>query len=265
MSRYKRSRSRKKSSSKRRSRRSGYKRRRKRRRRPVTTVPKKQLVELTYCADIKVPNIGETTAPYMFRLNSLFDPNYTATSGLPDHQPRGRDQWATLYRRYCVVGAKVKVEPLWAGGGTQGGEGTNTATTLYGYLDDDTDSDVYQVPEIVELGMKSTHKYLTTGSPSADVTSAPRKTSLYFNVSMKKFFGISKRTQIILPSGVGHGDFGTLESPVTAAMNSNPTSVCYLKLHCDQANANQRKPVLTSRVTIKFIAVLYDPIELARS
>lgn len=264
MPRTKRSRSKKKYRKRRKSR-TRYKRRRTRRRRPIKTVPKKQLVELTYCADVKVPNIGETTAPYMFRLNSLYDPNYTATSGSADHQPRGRDQWAALYNRYCVVGAKVKVEPLWAGGGTGGGEGTNTGTTLYGYIDDDTSSDVYQVPEIVELGMMSTHKYLYTGRPSADVTSNPRKTALYFNVGMKKFFGVSKRTQIIAASGVGHGDFGLMESPMSARMNANPASVCYLKLHCDQENANDRKPVMTSRVTIKFIAVLYDPIELARS
>jgi hypothetical protein len=37
-------------------------------------------------------------ASYQFRVNSIFDPNYTGTG----HQPLGHDQWATFYNRYRV-------------------------------------------------------------------------------------------------------------------------------------------------------------------
>lgn len=47
-----------------------------------------------------------TSAEYSFRLNSVFDPNVTGVG----HQPRGHDQWATLYRRYLVHGCKYKID-----------------------------------------------------------------------------------------------------------------------------------------------------------
>lgn len=42
-----------------------------------------------------------------FRLNSLFDPDFSA--GIGQHQPYGYDQLATLYQRYKVTGALVEV------------------------------------------------------------------------------------------------------------------------------------------------------------
>lgn len=42
---------------------------------------------------------------YQFRLNSLFDPNFTGTG----HQPRGFDQISALYNRYRVYRCNYKV------------------------------------------------------------------------------------------------------------------------------------------------------------
>lgn len=68
----------------------------------VRTLPDSMLVKLPYYSQ----NVGTATgvlASHLFNLNNLFDPD--ATGG--GHQPRGRDQWATLYSRYRVVGIKV--------------------------------------------------------------------------------------------------------------------------------------------------------------
>lgn len=46
-----------------------------------------------------------TLAASNMRGNSLFDPDF-AVGG---HQPRGFDQWAALYDRYCVYGCSIKV------------------------------------------------------------------------------------------------------------------------------------------------------------
>lgn len=46
-----------------------------------------------------------TQFDYQFRLNSLFDPNFTGAG----HQPRGFDQLAALYGRYRVYRARVRV------------------------------------------------------------------------------------------------------------------------------------------------------------
>jgi hypothetical protein len=42
---------------------------------------------------------------YVYRWNSLYDPNYTGVGG----QPTGFDQWATLYNNYEVVASSIKV------------------------------------------------------------------------------------------------------------------------------------------------------------
>ena len=54
---------------------------------------------------------------YIFRMNSLFDPDYTTSNpvaslgkGTPNHQPYGFDQWATFYNEYMVLGAKIDVD-----------------------------------------------------------------------------------------------------------------------------------------------------------
>jgi hypothetical protein len=56
-------------------------------------------------------------ATYIFRVNSLFDPDYTTANplasqgkGSPNHQPYGFDQWATFYAEYMVLGAKIDVD-----------------------------------------------------------------------------------------------------------------------------------------------------------
>lgn len=44
-----------------------------------------------------------------YRLNSLFDPNFTILSSLPSHQPLGFDQLSGLYRAYTVYKVEVQV------------------------------------------------------------------------------------------------------------------------------------------------------------
>lgn len=93
--------------------RSSYKKRKylRRRRRRVTfkrpagniIFPTKKRIVLRY-AD---RHSGSTTAlgSYIYRANSLYDPNYTAAG----HQPRGFDQMALFYQQYEVIAARIRV------------------------------------------------------------------------------------------------------------------------------------------------------------
>jgi len=49
---------------------------------------------------------GLTGTEYAIRLNSLFDPEFTAVG----HQPRGFDQMAAMMKRYCVYKVDVQVK-----------------------------------------------------------------------------------------------------------------------------------------------------------
>lgn len=222
---------------------------------PMTTFPKKQLVELTYCDEVNLPNKGAGSAPYKFRMNSIADPDFTAGG----HQPRGHDQFAAIYRKYCVIGAKARVELLYA-------NVPNTECSVFGYIDDDDVSDGYDVKTLIELGMpKSTHQFLTLGPGTNDQSVAGRKyRNLNFKLGLKKFFGIGKNDNIINAQALGAGD---TQAPTALAANfgSNPVKTAYLKLHVDGPNHDGADPVVKARVTIKYMCVLYDPIEVGAS
>lgn len=70
-------------------------------------LPKMMVSRLRYMEkDIAVnPTVGGLAADYVFRLNSLFDPNLTGTG----HQPVGFDQLMVLYKYYTVLRARAHV------------------------------------------------------------------------------------------------------------------------------------------------------------
>lgn len=237
------------------------------RRRAIKTFPKKVYAELTYCENVTVQNkyagpIGG--AQYKFRLNSIFDPNETAGG----HQPRGHDQWEKIYNKYCVVAAKVRVEPLFAVEDPVapiGQSNVDTACTVFGYIDDDTTTDLWGINSIIELGLHSSHKYVSVGDGGKSNTKRYYKNpNMYWNIGMKKFFGISKKTQIIRSSGLGQGD-GPVASKLAAEFGNNPAQVCCLKLHVSDTNASAKAPSYVCRVTIKYKVIIYDPKEIGAS
>lgn len=226
-----------------------------RRSKAIKMFPKKSLVELVYCDTVIVQSVDNgVTSPYIFRLNSIHDPDYTSTG----HQPRGADQWQNIYKKYCVVGAKVKVEPLVAGV-------TNIDTVLYGYLDDDSSADIHTLEDIRELNMPgSTHKYVELGESQRGI-SAYKNPNLNFKVGIKKFFGLTKNTQIFAPAAIGQGDFPALGDPhgLSANFGDNPTNQCFLKLYSTSAGTSEQS--VRCRVTISYLVVCHDPIEVSSS
>lgn len=75
-----------------------------------------------YSETFQLDNTGSATIPayHQFRLNSVYDPNYTGTG----HQPYYYDQMAALYNYYCVYGCVVEIEA-----GTE----TTTSTCLLAF------------------------------------------------------------------------------------------------------------------------------------
>lgn len=69
-----------------------------------TTIPDTTVVRLKYCDDIKI-TVAAAGSNYLFRSNSIYDPDNSATG----HQPLGHDQWASFYQRYIVTNSKITV------------------------------------------------------------------------------------------------------------------------------------------------------------
>lgn len=91
-----------------------------------TQCPDSTCLKFVY-SDYRFVTAAVNQAEYVYRLNSLFDPDFTGVGGQPD----GFDQWKTLYSNYRVVAAAVEVQ---AAGGNGFGfvaiAPTSTSTTL---------------------------------------------------------------------------------------------------------------------------------------
>lgn len=63
-----------------------------------TPLPQKYLVKMKYVEEIGLVAAASVPGVWVFRLNSIFDPDFTGTG----HQPFGRDQLVDFYHRYRV-------------------------------------------------------------------------------------------------------------------------------------------------------------------
>lgn len=71
-------------------------------------VPDRYRTKLRYSALVRAASPLGVPAAYTFRLNSLYDPDYTGTGA----QPYGFDQLSAFYNNYCVTGSSIRVVPL---------------------------------------------------------------------------------------------------------------------------------------------------------
>jgi len=69
-----------------------------------------QVVKMVYGALVNISSTNGTPATYIFRANSIYDPDYTST--LTGHQPSSHDQWAPFYNHYSVISARIRVDFL---------------------------------------------------------------------------------------------------------------------------------------------------------
>jgi hypothetical protein len=67
--------------------------------------PNSKIVRLRYAESIGLNPVITGNGFYVFRANSIFDPNFTGVG----HQPMGHDEWALSYNHYSVLGSKIKV------------------------------------------------------------------------------------------------------------------------------------------------------------
>lgn len=68
--------------------------------------PQSIITTMRYCDLITISNSAATVDKYIYRANSIFDPNYTGGG----HQPLWRDNYASIYNQYVVLGSKVTVK-----------------------------------------------------------------------------------------------------------------------------------------------------------
>lgn len=70
--------------------------------------PDRLATKLVYADVVELAMTSGGASTWSFRLNSLFDPDYTGTG----HQPMWHDQFSAVYRNYRVKGSKITAEFL---------------------------------------------------------------------------------------------------------------------------------------------------------
>lgn len=140
-------------------------------------------------------------AEKVFRLNSMYDPDYSGVGS----QPLGYDQWTAFYQRYKVLGVKYKCSFA-------------APTSL-------TESMVSVIPNLVATtdtgatnALAEPYAKMSLWSPNGGW-----KPVLSGYVDMRKILGLTKE------------EFG--EENYSAAYNADPTSVVWFHVRVDTATA----------------------------
>lgn len=73
-----------------------------------TLIADKNIVRLKYADSFNLTVTQGGVSSYLFRTNSIHDPDFTAVG----HQPLGHDQYAVFYNKYTVTGSRMTVTAI---------------------------------------------------------------------------------------------------------------------------------------------------------
>lgn len=201
---------------------------------PGTLIADTTKVVLKYAEDINVTVNGSIGANYLFRCNSLFDPNQSGVG----HQPMGRDQYAGFYKRYVVIGAKITVRFICQEDNTatnSPNDTTNVGITTIA----DTGDTIIQPTEFMENN-RTTYGVVTPSKPIHTITK-------YF--SPKTFFGVSKVID---------------EEDIGAYFGTNPVNTALWQLKFWPTNTGVDRMV-SANVMIQYVCILRERVNIGGS
>lgn len=249
------------------------------------TIPRTQLVSLPLCRQIVIPNRNSTVAVagqptngmYVMQMNDLINPLLVDPSVTTGVQPRGRDQWYQFYNNYCVIGADIKIEPLFMMPplGQEATQNTlipfsNNVDLVAWYDTDDAaapDSNDKTFENIIESGNKYVRVTRCTAVPSAVPLAGPappgttgiipsghsnfinlkEKKFMKLKYITKKFFDVGKAKMIqsmprsVAPqnyeTSVGIAEEGFLRC--SAQRDDSPIMKAFLKMACFHSQVPQ--------------------------
>jgi len=181
-------------------------------------------------ADSILMNAGASTpATYVFRANSLYDPDYTGVG----HQPYSFDQLISLYDHACVQTAKLSV----------------SIANTYGYPINIGISvaDSATPPASIEIMREQALSRCQLLSTQASGYVKP----IAHKVDVARFFGLTQNTLL-----------ASREHQCTAS--ANPTEVVYFILLL-QGQGNDDPTPMYAHVTLEFDVTFIEPARLPQS
>lgn len=195
-------------------------------------VADRTLTRLKYTAGISLTSSG-VAGSYVFRGNSIFDPDLTAGGS----QPTGMDEWANFYSSYRVIGSSVK---LVARSGQSDPATDFTLLCVQAGLDTITDSNYADM-----VGDPYTRSRMIAP------TTAGYDSTLSHYMTTRKMFGLSKGQD--------------KDADYQAAVTANPAKVWYWHLLSDDILSGAVDQNVKVFVTITYYVEFMNRKHLDRS
>lgn len=220
----------------RRTRKKTFRRRRRRRRRRKMTFSKRiqprfQRRKLIYVDNILSPDPGVGSAvSHVYRLNSLFDPDFTGAG----HQPMGFDQMASLYNTYRVYSVSFRVTF----------RNTNANRAIVGLMvsqDSFLPISVNQNQELPRNRWRVLDAQDATGN-------SKNETTINYSLKPWRFMNIRYKEDIY-----------------QAPTGSNPAEQSFMHIWIGPTSLSVNLAGINLTVRISFLAEFFDPILLGQS
>ncbi len=194
-----------------------------------------QYVKLRYCDFIDINPGAATPTNFIFRANSLFDPNFSGTG----HQPMNFDQWAAMYDHYTVISSKITVR-YWPEGTTAP---TGSGIMAVYLLDNSTSNTGVLATTQIEQGKCTWRAF----GPLDSGRAPPLRKS--FNA--KRYFSIT--------------DIKDNRDQLGAATSTNPTEGAFYHIMVAPFDLSADLSPVNVFVQIDYVAIMTEPRELAQS
>ena len=194
-----------------------------------TGIPDKTKVIMKYAQDINVDVDGTVGANWLFRCNSIYDPDQSSLLG---HQPMCADEWALFYQFYTVIGAKITCRFM----ADENGSDTNNQNhmTNVGITTIHATGDTINSPSEFMENNRTTYGTICPQKPILGITK---------KFSAKNFFGYKNVID---------------ESDLGASFNNNPANEAFWQLKFWPTYANGISRNVSVNVMIQYICVLRE-------
>jgi hypothetical protein len=188
--------------------------------------PDRMRVRLCYVASIPFTS-SSTLSSYVFRGNSVFDPDFTSTGG----QPGNYDDFVAQYEQYRVHGSTIQIWHNMQAGSAElalAARHTSTAQTTFTQLDS-----LLSVPYVK-------HRSIATAAYASNRGGEP---TLSMTVGTEQFLGIAMT-----------------DDTVSAVFNANPANPWYYHIYV--ASGDQSTSVsVQARVVLTYDVEFFDRVE----
>lgn len=205
---------------------------------PRGFVPNTKVAKLRYATEFSIDASQTTIGAYVFRANSLYDPESTGIG----HSYYMFDQIMLLYRRYRVLGSRIKVWNIWPPGSTTGA----CYATIIKSASGNTHGAFASTAHILESNIRGNVKII--GSSINDAVLAPggQKTILTNTYSQKKYFP------------------GILDRQLEAAYDANPELQAFWEVIVFSMG-NTNPALMNFRCEIEATALFSEPVIMSES